>query len=131
MLSVRLLIRLTISSKLHTPFSAISTNLFFILVVFLLSWYHWSDATWLRNLQVRYARFTNQLQTKASSVILSSTSSLRDEEEYNFLDEKFDIADAGDADADADDQLLAKDSDKTSKTSDVQTLRQRKVKEKA
>lgn len=129
MLSVRLLIRLTISSKLHTPFSAISTNLFFILVVFLLSWYHWSDATWLRNLQIRYARFTNQLQTKASSVILSSTSSLRDEEEYNFLDEKFDIADAGDADAD--DQLLAKDSDKTSKTSDVQTLRQRKVKEKA
>lgn len=129
MLSIRLLIRLTISSKLHTPFSAISTNLFFILVVFLLSWYHWSDATWLRNLQVRYARFTNQLQTKASSVILSSTSSLRDEEEYNFLDEKFDIADAGDADAD--DQLLAKDSDKTSKTSDVQTLRQRKVKEKA
>lgn len=129
MLSVRLLIRLTISSKLHTPFSAISTNLFFILVVFLLSWYHWSDATWLRNLQVRYARFTNQLQTKASSVILSSTSSLRDEEEYNFLDEKFDIADAGDADAD--DQLLAKDSDKTSKTSDVQTLHQRKVKEKA
>lgn len=129
MLSVRLLIRLTISSKLHTPFSAISTNLFFILVVFLLSWYHWSDATWLRNLQVRYARFTNQLQTKASSVILSSTSSLRDEEEFNFLDEKFDIADAGDADAD--DQLLAKDSDKTSKTSDVQTLRQRKVKEKA
>lgn len=129
MLSVRLLIRLTISSKLHTPFSAISTNLFFILVVFLLSWYHWSDATWLRNLQVRYARFTNQLQTKASSVILSSTSSLRDEEEYNFLDEKFDIADAGDADAD--DQLLAKDSDKTSKTSDIQTLRQRKVKEKA
>lgn len=129
MLSVRLLIRLTISSKLHTPFSAISTNLFFILVVFLLSWYHWSDATWLRNLQLRYARFTNQLQTKASSVILSSTSSLRDEEEYNFLDEKFDIADAGDADAD--DQLLAKDSDKTSKTSDVQTLRQRKVKEKA
>lgn len=129
MLSVRLPIRLTISSKLHTPFSAISTNLFFILVVFLLSWYHWSDATWLRNLQVRYARFTNQLQTKASSVILSSTSSLRDEEEYNFLDEKFDIADAGDADAD--DQLLAKDSDKTSKTSDVQTLRQRKVKEKA
>lgn len=129
MLSVRLLIRLTISSKLHTPFSAISTNLFFILVVFLLSWYHWSDATWLRNLQVRYARFTNQLQTKASSVILSSTSSLRDEEEYNFLDEKFDIADAGDADAD--DQLLAKESDKTSKTSDVQTLGQRKVKEKA
>lgn len=129
MLSVRLPIRLTISSKLHTPFSAISTNLFFILVVFLLSWYHWSDATWLRNLQVRYARFTNQLQTKASSVILSSTSSLRDEEEYNFLDEKFDIADAGDADAD--DQLLAKDSDKTSKTSDIQTLRQRKVKEKA
>lgn len=130
MLSVRLLIRLTISSKLYTPFSAISTNLFFILVVFLLSWYHWSDATWLRNLQVRYARFTNQLQTKASSVILSSTSSLRDEEEYNFLDEKFDIADAA-GDADADDQLLAKESDKTSKTSDVQMLRQRKVKEKA
>lgn len=63
-------------------------------------------------------------------MILSSTSSLRDEEEYNFLDEKFDIADDGIDDPD-DDQLLAKASDKTSKTSDVQTLRQRKVKEKA
>jgi len=111
-----------------TPFSAISTNLFFILVVFLLSWYHWSDATWLHSLQIRYARFTNQLQSKASSVILSSTSSLRDEEDPGFLDEKFDIADVGDS---ADDLMLDKSFDKALETSDAQTLRQRKVKDKA
>lgn len=111
-----------------SPFSAISTNLFFILVIFLLSWYHWSDATWLHSLQMRYARFTNQLQSKASSVILSSTSSLRDEEESSFLDEKFDIADVGD---NTDDLMLDKSIDKTLGSSDSQTVRQRRVKDKA
>lgn len=109
-------------------FPAISANLFFILVVFLLSWYHWSDATWLHNLQIRYARLTNQLQKKASSVILSSSSSMRDDDDLVFMDEKYEIAELG---AHSDELQLDKTSDKAPEGSDVQTVRQRKVKEKA
>ncbi|TDG40640.1 hypothetical protein AWZ03_012936 [Drosophila navojoa] len=103
---------------------AISANLFFILVVFLLSWYHWSDATWLHNLQIRYARLTNQLQKKSSSVILSSSSSLRDDDELSFMDEKYEVAELG---GHGDDQQLDKSSDKPAESADVQTVRQRKV----
>uniref|UniRef100_A0A1A9V2Z0 Seipin n=1 Tax=Glossina austeni TaxID=7395 RepID=A0A1A9V2Z0_GLOAU len=77
---------------------AISTNLFFILVVFLLSWYHWSDARWLRNLQLKYNGITATLQHSASKALLSSKSvSLQDEEELRFPDdEKSHISDIDD-----------------------------------
>ncbi|XP_034109875.2 LOW QUALITY PROTEIN: seipin-like [Drosophila albomicans] len=115
---------------------AISTNLFFILVVFLLSWYHWSDATWLRNMQIRYARFTNQLQSQASRVIVDSTSSLRDEDESSYHDSSMDIIDISDVgeSSSTDDLLLLDKSTNRAhqeKTSDVQSLRQRKVKDQA
>lgn len=77
-------------------FSAISTNLFFLLVVFLLSWYHWSDATWLRNLQKKYNRFTNTLTESASRVLMPSKSftNLQDDDELSFLeDEKSNVSD--------------------------------------
>ncbi|XP_030373654.1 seipin [Scaptodrosophila lebanonensis] len=80
---------------------AISTNLFFILVIFLLSWYHWSwpEASWLQALQTKYTSL--QRRTSASSAVLSSKSSLHDEEELSeFIDdEKFEspleVADIG------------------------------------
>ncbi|KAH8240545.1 hypothetical protein KR038_008197 [Drosophila bunnanda] len=98
---------------------AISTNLFFILVIFLLSWYHWSDASWLHSLQIKYARLTNTLQpgSAASSVILPSAirrsaSSLRDDDLLAFADDKSDIADVGgdplNDTSDADDLVMVK-----------------------
>ncbi|XP_055902254.1 seipin [Eupeodes corollae] len=36
----------------------ISSNLFFIMIVFILSWYHWSDTTWVKNLQAKYMRLS-------------------------------------------------------------------------
>ncbi|SPP89492.1 seipin [Drosophila guanche] len=108
---------------------AISTNLFFILVVFLLSWYHWSDASWLHSLQIKYARLTNTLQSGAGSVILSSTStsSLRDDDLLS-LDEKSDIDDVGGGDAD--DLMVEKSLDKHSQhgRDAKDALRQRKTK---
>ncbi|XP_037813828.1 seipin [Lucilia sericata] len=69
---------------------AVSTNLFFLLVVFLLSWYHWSDATWLRNLQKKYNSFTSTLTRSASRVLMPSKSytSLQDDDELSFLDDE-------------------------------------------
>ncbi|XP_065354905.1 seipin [Calliphora vicina] len=75
---------------------AVSTNLFFLLVVFLLSWYHWSDTTWLRNLQKKLNRFTSTLQHSASRVLMPSKSStnLQDDDELSFLDdEKSNVSD--------------------------------------
>ncbi|XP_017483445.1 PREDICTED: seipin isoform X1 [Rhagoletis zephyria] len=66
---------------------AISTNLFFILVIFLLSWYHWSDTTWLHNLRKKYGRITETLQSKTSKAI-ASKSGFRDDEDLSFLDDK-------------------------------------------
>ncbi|XP_067621895.1 seipin [Eurosta solidaginis] len=65
---------------------AISTNLFFILVIFLLSWYHWSDTTWLHNFRKKYAEFTQTLQSKASKA-MESKSGLRDDEDLSYLDD--------------------------------------------
>lgn len=64
--------------------------MFFLLVVFLLSWYHWSDATWLRNLQKKCNRFTSSLQQSASQVLLPSKGStnLQDDDELSFLEDK-------------------------------------------
>ncbi|XP_037954561.1 seipin [Teleopsis dalmanni] len=65
---------------------AISTNLFFILIVFLLSWYHWSDTTWLRTLQQKYMRITKTIQSTATKAI-GSPSSFQDDE-LAFFDDK-------------------------------------------
>lgn len=61
--------------------------MFFILVIFLLSWYHWSDTTWLHNLRKKYGRITETLQSKASKAI-ESKSGFRDDEDLSFLDDK-------------------------------------------
>lgn len=69
------------------------------MVVFLLSWYHWSNATWLRKLQGKYNRITNTLQRSASRVLLTpkSSSSLQDDDDLSFLeDEKSNGSNASD-----------------------------------
>ncbi|XP_073829852.1 lipid droplet biogenesis associated protein seipin [Musca autumnalis] len=69
---------------------AISTNLFFILVIFLLSWYHWSNATWIHNLQKKYELFTQKVQEKAGRALESpkySSGSLQDDDELSFLND--------------------------------------------
>ncbi|XP_013109174.1 seipin [Stomoxys calcitrans] len=70
---------------------AISTNLFFILVVFLLSWYHWSNATWIINLQKKYDRFTQKVQQSTGLAALRtrkySGPGLQDDEELSFLND--------------------------------------------
>ncbi|XP_075146457.1 lipid droplet biogenesis associated protein seipin [Haematobia irritans] len=72
---------------------AISTNLFFILVVFLLSWYHWSNASWILNLQKKYDQLTQKVQQSASLAAASrtrkySSSSLQDDEDLSFLNDE-------------------------------------------
>ncbi|EDX01352.2 uncharacterized protein Dyak_GE16266, partial [Drosophila yakuba] len=106
---------------------AISTNLFFILVVFLLSWYHWSDAKWLHSMQIKYARLTKSLEP---GVILSRASSLRDDDDLVAYSDKSDIADVGGdtlSDVDADDLVLVKKSGSGKRESpDALRLRQTK-----
>eukprot|EP00099_Drosophila_melanogaster_P016361 NP_570012.1 seipin [Drosophila melanogaster] len=107
---------------------AISTNLFFILVVFLLSWYHWSDAKWLHSVQIKYARLTKSLEP---GVIHSKASSLRDDDDdLVAYSDKSDIADVGGdtlSDVDADDLVLVKKS-RSGKRESPDALRKRPTK---
>ncbi|XP_016986519.1 seipin [Drosophila rhopaloa] len=103
---------------------AISTNLFFILVIFLLSWYHWSDASWL---QSKYYRITKSLEPRVG---LFKASSLRDEDDFVAYGDKSDIAEVGGdtlSDADADDLVLVKKSG-SGKPDSQDALRKRRPK---
>lgn len=52
---------------LVSAFVGISTNLFFILVISVLSWYHWGDAVWIeKRVKQRIARSRRKLHSVAS-----------------------------------------------------------------
>ncbi|CAD6991689.1 unnamed protein product [Ceratitis capitata] len=111
---------------------AISTNLFFILVIFLLSWYHWSDTTWLHNLRQKYGRITETIQRKASKAI-ESKSGFRDDEDLNFLDDKSigseieEIGGSSDSRSSSKEELLGS---KPKTSNEEEQLRQRRPREK-
>ena len=52
-----------------------------------MSWYHWSDTTWLRNLQAKYASIIAGTGGQSARA-LKGSSSLEDDDELSFLDEK-------------------------------------------
>lgn len=54
-------------------FSAgIGANLFFILTVSLLSWYHWSESVWMEDAQKRIRARAKEIRQKRSSLLRSS-----------------------------------------------------------
>lgn len=86
----------------------ISSNLFFIMIVFVLSWYHWSDTTWMKNLQAKYMRLSGisksnrtparrRLKGNSDSPALSDKSVV-DDDDLSFLDDKKSITDSDDID---------------------------------
>ncbi|XP_055370874.1 seipin [Condylostylus longicornis] len=68
----------------------ISTNLFFILIVFILSWYHWSDTTWLKEAREKYTKKLLEETKSKMDISLSSFDDdiLEDDDEYSLMAEK-------------------------------------------
>ncbi|XP_014088691.1 seipin [Bactrocera oleae] len=110
---------------------AISTNLFFILVIFLLSWYHWSDTTWLHNLRKKYGRITETLQGKASKAI-KSKSGFRDDEDLSFLDDKSNASEIDEIGGSSDSRSSSKEEllgSKPQRSNEGQQVHQRRMQE--
>lgn len=94
--------------------------------MFILSWYHWSDTTWLRSIQRKYARITTAIQSRANDAIESSSASFRDEE-LSFLDDKSNGSEIDDISGDGNSSKDGKDYS----ADEEQRLRQRGVAKKA
>jgi len=90
------------------------------LVIFLLSWYHWSDTTWIRKLQAKYHRITNVIHRSSNKTLASSSSSLQDDDELGFLDEKNDIEDI------RDESKQVEEYERSHKTNEDKTFKERK-----
>lgn len=82
------------------PFSSagIGANLFFILTVSLLSWYHWSESVWMEDAQNRIRARAKEIRQKRSSQLrstrsdLSSLSTSNDESNRSFNEDDEDIS---------------------------------------
>ncbi|XP_055849427.1 seipin isoform X2 [Episyrphus balteatus] len=77
----------------------VSSNLFFIMIVFVLSWYHWSDTTWVKNLQAKYMQLSRMSRSskaprrrvKGNNAFESpalSDKSIVDDDDLSYFDEK-------------------------------------------
>lgn len=73
-------------------FSGIGANLFFILTVSLLSWYHWSDAVWMEEARKRLRNRAEESRRKRSQGISDASTtdekSFDDDEDISILEEK-------------------------------------------
>lgn len=90
----------------------ISTNLFFILIVFVLSWYHWSDTTWVKNLQAKYMRLSRianksnrsgslRQRVKGNNAFESaalSDKSIVDDDDFSYFDDEKSVDDEDEID---------------------------------
>lgn len=75
--------------------SGIGANLFFILTVSLLSWYHWSDSVWMEEAKKRLRNRAEESRRKRSEGIsgdISTTTidekSFEDDEDISIIEEK-------------------------------------------
>lgn len=66
----------------------IATNLFFILLICILSWYHWSDTTWIDSAKEKYKNIRSRSSTSTKSGGNFSTSI---DESNNILDDDVEV----------------------------------------
>lgn len=64
----------------------ISTNLFFIMVIFILSWYHWSDTTWISEAREKYQKFRKNKSDLSTSI--DDSNNILDDDDLSILEEK-------------------------------------------
>lgn len=81
-------------------FSGIGANLFFILTVSLLSWYHWSDSVWVEETRLRLRNRAEESRRRkraemmspsggdVSSTFEGSSKSFDDDEDISIIEEK-------------------------------------------
>lgn len=78
-------------------FSGIGANLFFILTVSLLSWYHWSDSVWVEETRVRLRNRAEESRRKRAEIMSQSggdvsfegsSKSFDDDEDISIIEEK-------------------------------------------
>lgn len=78
--------------NLHLTFVGIGANLFFILTVSLLSWYHWSDSVWMEEARKRLRNRAEESRRKrsqgTSDISTTDEKSFEDDEDISILEEK-------------------------------------------
>lgn len=84
-----------VSFTLPLSFVGIGANLFFIMTVSLLSWYHWSDSVWMEEAKKRLRNRAEESRRKRSEGIstdISTTTidekSFEDDEDISIIEEK-------------------------------------------
>ncbi|CAD7090577.1 unnamed protein product [Hermetia illucens] len=65
----------------------ISSNLFFILMIFLLSWYHWSDTKWIVDAREHYQKF-RKTKSDLSTTTIDDSNNILDDDDLSILEEK-------------------------------------------
>lgn len=106
-----------------SAFLGISTNLFFILVICLLSWYHWSDTAWIEEAKEKYKK----IRSKSSKTNDDEMRSELDPDLSTSIDESNIILDDEDFSAVEDIQSVSKYDDFTNfEDVEDESLRRRK-----
>lgn len=77
---------------INTPshqLSGVSTNLVFILIILILSWYHWSDTTWIKEAADKYREKRKHLGTRSrkSGSAIGESRKHSESDDENFDDE--------------------------------------------
>lgn len=71
-----------------SAFLGVSTNLFFILIICLLSWYHWADKTWIDEAKEKIKDFKGTIKNRLDLSGIDDRNNLMDDEELSIMDEK-------------------------------------------
>lgn len=72
-----------------SAFLGVSTNLFFILIICLLSWYHWADKTWIDEAKEKIKDFKGTIKNRLDlSGGDDKNNLMMDDEELTLMEEK-------------------------------------------
>lgn len=70
-----------------SAFLGVSTNLFFILIICLLSWYHWADKTWIDEAKGKFKDLKGTIKNRLDLSGGDKNSLLMDDEDLSTMEE--------------------------------------------
>lgn len=70
-----------------SAFLGVSTNLFFILIICLLSWYHWADKTWIDDAKGKIKDLKGTIKNRLD-LSGDGRNALMDDEDLSVMEEK-------------------------------------------